>query len=599
MPEAHDLSTPLAWALAYAQIGWHVLPLEPRQKQPLGRLVPRGMLDATTDLQTIRTWWIRHPNAGIGIALAQSGLVAIDVDPRNGGTETFEQLQAEHGSLRSDVMAFTGGGGEHHVFVVPHGHQVSLPGTLGPGVDVKANGYIVAEPSIHPSGKAYGWEGMSNPLDGVVPSPLPDWLRNLRVRPQEAARDDAGRVVTGGRNEHLSRRAFLLRKAGMRIEHIADVLLRINADECSPPLPEDEVRTIAQRKAIVQPDPQVYVGGVTPLPSGLVLTLDQLHQKAGSLRWAVKGVVPERSIGFIYGASGTFKSFLALDYALHRAYGMKWLGRRTKQAVPVYLAAEGGAGLMRRIEAWHKDRGMVWQDCPMRVVIVPMTLRTQAADLCAAIQAVGVHPGDLIVDTMSQTFTGNENSNDEVADFLRVIGMELRDAMNCTVTVVHHSGHSATERPRGASAIIANVDFCFGVFRDEKEMLCTLEFVKVKDGDRPEEQRFEMASVELGFDEDGDVITSLSARHLVDPAEVQAAMAREALAGRGGKNSLLVQLSKTCTTEKELRKVFYDECGLANQDSRKHAYANAKRWALSNKEFEIVEGLIIIPRGSK
>ena len=260
MPMPSDLSTPVAWALAYAQLGWHVLPLEPGQKQPLGRLVPRGMLDATIDITLIRSWWARHPNAGVGIALAQSGLVAVDVDPRNGGTETFEQLQRDHGSLRSDVMAFTGGGGEHHVFVVPHGHQVSLPGTLGPGVDVKANGYIVAEPSVHPSGRAYGWEASSSPLDGVVPSPLPDWMRNLRVRQQEAPRDGTGRVVTGGRNDHLSRRAYLLRKSGLGIEHIEDVLLRLNADECSPPLPDDEVRQIAQRKAVVQPDSQVYVG---------------------------------------------------------------------------------------------------------------------------------------------------------------------------------------------------------------------------------------------------------------------------------------------------------------------------------------------------
>src|SRR5690606_35256191 len=45
------------------------------------------------------------------------------------------------------------------------------------GVDIKLNGYIMAEPSNHLSGSQYGWEASSNPLDGVVPSPLPDWLR--------------------------------------------------------------------------------------------------------------------------------------------------------------------------------------------------------------------------------------------------------------------------------------------------------------------------------------------------------------------------------------------------------------------------------------
>ena len=94
MPQPADLSTPLAWALRYAEIGWHVLPLEPRGKQPLGKLVPRGLHDATTDVDLVRRWWTAAPAANIGIALAQSGLVAVDVDPRNGGAETFEALDA-------------------------------------------------------------------------------------------------------------------------------------------------------------------------------------------------------------------------------------------------------------------------------------------------------------------------------------------------------------------------------------------------------------------------------------------------------------------------------------------------------------------------
>jgi len=138
--------------------------------------VPRGQDHATTDAATIRAWWTREPQANIGIFLAPSGLMAIDIDPRNGGYDTIDALEAQHGPLASDVLQFTGGGGEHRVFALPH-NAGSLPGKLGPGVDVKINGYIMAEPSNHLSGGVYGWEASSSPLDGVVPSPLPDWLR--------------------------------------------------------------------------------------------------------------------------------------------------------------------------------------------------------------------------------------------------------------------------------------------------------------------------------------------------------------------------------------------------------------------------------------
>lgn len=628
MPEPRDLSTPLSWALAYATIGWHVLPLEPGQKQPLGRLVPRGMLDATVDQQTIRDWWRKAPRAGVGIALAQSGLVAVDVDPRNGGTETFEQLQVEHGSLRSDVMAFTGGGGEHHVFVVAEGSHVSLPGTLGPGIDLKANGYIVVEPSLHPNGKAYGWEASSSPLDGVAPSPLPDWLRSLRIDLKPRPPMEGDTPV----NPHQARDArealYLLDvdeyhdwlRAGMALHSTgwghpgyamwcawSQQSTKFDASVCRhkwdsfKAISDREARGItmawlfgeAQARGWQNPAktlvrlPSDEAPPVDPEAPRLVLTMAELDAEASALRWAVKGIIPEKSVGFFYGASGTFKSFLALDYALHRCYGMRWMGRRTKQATPVYLAAEGGAGLLRRVKAWHAYRGLTWEDCPMRCVIVPMTLRTHSRVLRQAVESCGVEPGDLIIDTMSQTFTGNENSNDEVADWLRVIGSDLRDGIGCAVSVVHHSGHSATERPRGASAIIANIDFALGVFRDEKEMVATLEFSKIKDAERPDAETFELVKVELGRDDDGDAITSLTACH-VRSVDLEELMQREALAGRSDRKTTLLRLVQSGMRERELRKSFYEALiDVADIDKKKVAYYRARDWAIKAGFFEI------------
>ena len=174
----------LAYAKRYIERGWWVLPLIPGTKQPLSRLVRNGVHNASNDLATITRWWTAEPNAGIGVAVKPSGLVAIDIDPRNGGFETMERLEAQHGPLVSDVLAYTGGGGEHRVF----SSQLvdNLPGKLGQGVDVKADGYICVEPSIHPSGKAYAWEASSDPLEGCTPSNLPGWVRDLARGPFNA-----------------------------------------------------------------------------------------------------------------------------------------------------------------------------------------------------------------------------------------------------------------------------------------------------------------------------------------------------------------------------------------------------------------------------
>lgn len=208
-----DARSPLSFARRYARLGWHVMPLwwahqvdgawrcacgneacENQGKHPISAAAPRGQNSATTDETTIGRWWSQYPQANIGVVLASSNLVAIDIDPRNGGHITIEEVEARHGPLRSEVTQLTGGGGEHRVFCVPAGQQIQVPGTLGAGIDVKHNGYIVVEPSRHVSGQQYVWEASSDPLEGAVPSPLPDWVRSVRPA-QPAIEQAAARVL--------------------------------------------------------------------------------------------------------------------------------------------------------------------------------------------------------------------------------------------------------------------------------------------------------------------------------------------------------------------------------------------------------------------
>ena len=92
----------------------------------------------------------RHPEANIGMPMAANHLIGVDIDPRNGGYLTMEQIEAEHGPLASEVLQFTGGGGEHRIFSAPK--DASFPGKLGAGIDLKHNGYLIVEPSNHASG---------------------------------------------------------------------------------------------------------------------------------------------------------------------------------------------------------------------------------------------------------------------------------------------------------------------------------------------------------------------------------------------------------------------------------------------------------------
>ncbi len=324
-----------------------------------------------------------------------------------------------------------------------------------------------------------------------------------------------------------------------------------------------------------------------------LLDLAQLRAGAQAVRWLIKHVVPSDSVGMLYGASGTFKSFIALDAALHVVHGLPWLGRITGQGPVLYIAAEGGTGLWPRVAAWHKTRRLQWEGLPFYVVPVALDLRADAWRVVDAAQAIGVTPSLVVVDTFSQTYAGEENSANEVAAYLRELGVRFRALWGCAVTIIHHSGHTATERPRGSSALRANLDFLLGVFRDQKEMLATLTCEKQKDGDLFQDATFMLSKHLLGMDDDGDEITSLVARHLSSAEEVADAMEGETAAGRGGHNQLLLKLVQNGMKEAGLRKAFYEDCGIATSDGRRQAYNRARQWAVKQGFIDIAQGTVV------
>jgi putative DNA primase/helicase len=120
-------------ALRYARSGWLVLPMhtikdgkcscskgnacERAGKHPI---TAHGVNDATTNRSRIRNWWAENPDANIGIAAgSESGIIVLDIDPRNGGYKSLKRLKRELGPLPDTVTAVTGGGGRHLVFKYP------------------------------------------------------------------------------------------------------------------------------------------------------------------------------------------------------------------------------------------------------------------------------------------------------------------------------------------------------------------------------------------------------------------------------------------------------------------------------------------------
>lgn len=255
-------------------------------------------------------------------------------------------------------------------------------------------------------------------------------------------------------------------------------------------------------------------------------TAAQLKQRCEDVEWLVKDLVPENSMGMLFGASGTFKSFLCIDLCMHLVHGLEWADRRSKMGAAIYIAAEGGAGISRRIDAWHKKTGCNLPE-NFWVCTVPVLLNDedQIAILRSKIAAAPEKPSLIIIDTLSQTFSGEENSSSDISNYLRLINTEIRAAFETTVIVVHHTGHSVADRPRGSSAMVANLDFVLGAFRPDPEaMVAKLGVHKMKDADKVDDLYFNLDRLPLGRDKYGDELSSLVASHHDNAATLRDAL---------------------------------------------------------------------------
>lgn len=179
MPSADNLF--VIAALRYAQAALSVLPLLPGDKTPY---LKGGYKIASRDKTVLARWWTQRADANVGIATgATSGILVLDIDPRNGGSTSLTDLLREHGELPPTWKVRTGGGGEHYYFRLPKGVKVRS-GVLAVGVDLKAEGgFVVAPPSIHPSGAPYEWE-CEPCIDELADAPA--WLL---ARPDKLIKD--------------------------------------------------------------------------------------------------------------------------------------------------------------------------------------------------------------------------------------------------------------------------------------------------------------------------------------------------------------------------------------------------------------------------
>jgi RecA/RadA recombinase len=238
-------------------------------------------------------------------------------------------------------------------------------------------------------------------------------------------------------------------------------------------------------------------------------------------RWLVKDVVPEAEMMVIFGESGSGKTFAVLDIFAAVARGVPWFGQRTRQGRVIYIAAEGRAGVSKRVRAYCEAHGVdlrAFKDHFAVIADTPNLLtRDDAAEIVRTVGKASV----IIVDTLAQTTPGaNENAADDMGKALANC-KAIHRATGALVVLVHHTGKDQSRGARGWSGLKAAADAELEVSKTPAGR--QLRVSKQKDGEDGRVWGFELDQVTIGQDEDGHLVTSCVVREVAAPVKQKVA----------------------------------------------------------------------------
>lgn len=557
-----------AAAVALARRGFRVFKLVDGHKRPLSA----GFSDlASNDITIVHRRW-SDPVSGeaqdYNPAIATDEYLVIDVDVKNGlrGFDSLAVLE-DYGLDTNTLTARTPTGGAHLFYRLPPGVRVQLSNgrRLGEGLDVRGyHGLVVGAGAVFPNG-AYEWANDVPMLDA------PQWLIDMCGQPPVRA-EKAGKVLgdldtdaniaratvyltedapiarIGSANATTYAVAARVADYGIS-EHKTFELLQDHYldDKCEGtwddqalmdtihnayayrnepvgwrnPEAEFEAVTIIDRRTgqpAEQPKPKPRLHYVRFEESAALALIE-------GNKPLIKGLLDCGAMSVLYGASNVGKTFVALDLAFHVAAGLPWRGRSTTKAAVVYVAAEAGRGIHRRVAALRQHyaaeiaaleaRG---ESVTLSIVPCPIDLRDDKGDtealiglIKAAAAAMGAEPGLVFIDTLSRAIAGgDENSSVDMGAFVKHAD-RLRGATKAHTSVVHHSGKDTSKGARGHSLLRAAADTEIEIADGR------IEVTKQREMEGGQVIGFRLKEVILGADPDGDIITScVLAERVVD-----------------------------------------------------------------------------------
>lgn len=535
-------------AMQLAVAGFRVFPLSPNSKVPALEADWKRL--ATANPAAVEKLWTDEVTGwpqpfNVGVALDADTLV-VDVDVRDGkpGAKNLRMLAALYDSLPATYTVTTATGGEHRYFRVdgrtPIGRQ------LMDGIDLKTLGGYVVGPGSTIDGREYVAD--ESPI-----VPLPDTYLALAERAPRAERPSAEFDIEFDTPAAIERATAWLHgdapdsgtyKVAAKIKDFGiseDMAVELLCHEWSEPrsLGKDADH-ISVRVANAYRYGQSAPGVLAPEAEfGPVEVEDRRKRpKLYYERWRdatalsaapylIRGWYDYGAMVVTYGESGVGKTNVVLRQCFAIATGQPWAEMPVRQGLVVYVAAEGGRGVRKRIAAYKARYGAAVEDIALALVPCPVDLLRPNGDTKALIELIGQAEGDfgqrvvmVVLDTLSRVLAGgNENAPDDMGALVMHCD-RIREATRATVHLIHHSGKNTAAGARGHSSLRAATDTEIEIGAG------TIKGTKQRDMDFGAEFGFELETVDIGRDAEGVTIKSVVC-HVRKPSEFEPRLSGE------------------------------------------------------------------------
>lgn len=184
-------------------------------------------------------------------------------------------------------------------------------------------------------------------------------------------------------------------------------------------------------------------------------------------KWLIDGILPEGEFSMLYGPQGQYKSFVALDLSLSISTSTNWHGYTVTGGKVAYIAAEGGAGLRKRVLAWAREHGyQQGSDLGLHLFdgSVQLLIRDEVDELIDHLKSTAPDVKLVVFDTWAKSTIGLPSELDNAQVSVAVANAErVRDALVTedsegmhapSILVVHHANGQGA-RPRGGTALEA------------------------------------------------------------------------------------------------------------------------------------------------